>query len=161
MVSKGKERVLIATGPYNINEGNIEAMLPKVRFRHFKSDEIAEARDWLRQYKHAGQYYFDWYLQTSASEHIIYEMQPLDIADACPWMLRIDCVVQRRGTDLIVEFTDRLRSTSIGQVHVYQHLYEREVGVIGKTIPVLVVYEDEPKLHNVCDSLGIIVEKVV
>jgi hypothetical protein len=155
MVARGKDAYVIATGPYHFDENNVEKFIRNVRFRHFKQDEIQEAQDWVRQYKLPGDYYFDWYLNTTESQRIRNEMQPLDLADACPWMLRIDCVILGRGLDKIVEFTDKVRSSAIGQLVAYENLYATQFNKHGKTEKILVVYDDEPMLHNLCDQNSI------
>jgi len=137
------------TGPYVVNKDTAAEVVPHVRFRHYKPAELEIARKFIADATLPGTYYFDVYLRTAASDTIVYEMQPLDTADAAPWMLRIDAICVKPGAVWIIEFKDRLRPSLIGQLLSYASLYKTQYQPKKPILTAGVVGRDDPTLHPI------------
>jgi len=146
-----RDTITLATGPYDVNTKNSSLMAEKIRYRHYKPDELQIAKAFIRKPYIVGQYFFDYYLLTDAAMRIIEIEVPPKLADIVPWMQRIDAVLFKGKKVFIIEFKDRLRASGIGELLTYRELWEKQYG-FGREVELIYVYRDEdPTFHRVLE----------
>ena len=155
-MARGKiDTIQLATGPYVVNRQNAEAIVDRIRFRHYKPDELELAKDFVRRAMLPGEYYFDYYLLTEAARRIAEEQAPPMLKDVVPWMMRVDCVVFIGRKVWIIEFKDRLRPSGLGQLVTYEKLWKEQYGANRPVILGYVARVDNPDMHSTLDEKGI------
>jgi len=154
------DTIQLATGPYEITKETAIAMADRIRFRHYKPDELKIAKDFIRWFVLKGTYYFDYYLMTKEAHKILELHAPPMLKDIVPWLSRIDCVVFKGKDVFIIEFKDRLRKSGIGELVSYKQLYREQYQPTGPLHLWYVVRHDDESLHSTCNALGIAVRVV-
>lgn len=147
--------ILMATGPYVVNDETAPLVVEKIRFRHYQADELEIAKRFIRKCYLSGTYYFDMYLQTTESRKVMPQTYPFPLNDAVPWMDRIDAVCFKDKVAWIIEFKDRLRYSGIGQLEGYSDLFREQYEHKGRINKLYVVGLDKPDLHDTLVRLDI------
>jgi len=149
------ENLTAATGPYTLNKNTIDAVIPKIRFRHYKKSEIDLATRFIRSLKLQGDYYFNVVLLSDAAEHIARYMEPLSLSDIYPWCYEIDAVVRQPGAHTLIEFKERPIYTGIGQLKLYEDLYKKQYNPGKHILLALVTDRGDPQQQKVAEKQGI------
>jgi len=139
--------IQFATGPYLVVKGTVSNVVPFIRFRHYKHAELEIAKRFIRQLKITGEWYFDVYLETEMSKWIREKAEPINIRDIVPWLKRIDGICFAKDGIHIVEFKERLNSTLIGELIVYERMYKEQYQPKEPVYLDAVVAVDDPTLH--------------
>lgn len=155
-MAKGKiDTIQLATGPYVVTRKNALQIAERIKYRHYKPDELELAKDFVRQALLPGKYYFDYYLMTEAAKKIWEEQAPPTLSDVVPWCMRVDAVVFIGRKVWLLEFKERLRPSGVGQLLTYERLWKEQYGG-GK--PVLLGYVarvDNADMHSTLEEKGI------
>ena len=155
MAKTRRDTIDMATGPYEINPDNSKTMSDKVRFRHYKPDELQVAKRFITKNKLAGTYFFDVYLWTVAAREIIPQTEPFPVNDAVPWMDRIDAICHKRDHVYIIEFKTRMNPTGLGELLYYKQAYIEQYKP-AKGVKLLYVVETlKPEMEKVLKELDI------
>jgi len=155
MAKTTREEILKAIGPFTVTKATAPIVVGKIKFRHFKPEEMQAAKAFVKAVYIEGDYYFDWLLWTDQARFIFEKMKPLDISDVIPWMMRIDCVIRKGRAWWLIEIKDRLTSSGIGQLLAYKKLFEEQHPKFRKIILGYVVLEDNPTLHSTLKAFDI------
>ena len=145
----------MARGPYLVTAENAAAMAAQMKFRHYKEEELALARDFVASGKLVGTWYTDVYLETPRSREILASMSPTTAGEAVPWMNRIDAVVLDGAATHIIEFKLVLRPTGIGELVTYREQYVDQYKPSGPILLEYVIKYDRPEHHPALDQAGI------
>ena len=148
MAKRKEDIILLATGPYEVNKRTAQAVIPHIKFRHYKREEREIAEDFIKQVRIVGRYFFDFYLMTNAARRIIRDKAPPMLKDAVPWMMRVDMVIFKGRTIFLCEIKERLRPSGIGELLTYKNLWLRQYG-FGKAVELVYICRiDDPTLHS-------------
>lgn len=145
-----------AVGPYEITKETGPLLVDKIRFRHYKPDELEIAKEFVRRALVPGIYFFDVYLPTTEVKKAIEALPKEYKRIAYPGMLRIDAVCLKGKTIWIIEFKERFRPTGIGELMTYKRLFIREYKPKKDVILAYVSSRHDPDLERVLQDYGII-----
>jgi len=145
-----------AVGPYEITKETGPLLVDKIKFRHYKPDELEIAKEFVRRALLPGTYFFDVYLPTTEVKKAIEALPKEYKRITYPGMLRIDAVCLRGKTTWIIEFKERFRPTGIGELMTYQKMFIKEYKPSGKVILAYVSSRPDPDLEKVLHDYGII-----
>jgi len=148
-VAKRKSDLIqLATGPYEINRDNCIAQAERIRYRHYKPDELEIAKDFIRGCYLPGKYFFDVYLLTAAAKEIFKTIDIPMLKDLVPWLMRIDAICYKARTVFILEIKERLRPSGIGELVTYKQLFLEQYQPDKEIVLGYVVRRDDPTLHT-------------
>jgi len=149
------DTIQLATGPYEVNRKNALEIVDRIKYRHYKPDELELAKDFVRRAILPGKYYFDYYLMTRAAKKIYEEMEPPMLKDVVPWLMRVDCVVFIGRKTWLLEFKERLRPAGMGQLVAYQQLWKEQYGANRPILLGYVARVDNLDMHSTLEEMGI------
>lgn len=155
MARRRKTEILLALGPYIVTAETAKEVAERIRFRHYKPDELKVAKRFIAKALLPGTYFFDVYLHTAMSKDILREATPFSITAAVPWMARIDAVCVKGRKHHIIEFKDRLRHSGIGQLICYKDLYMQQYRPTEEPALHYVCERDAPELHTTLEKYNI------
>jgi len=155
MAKRKAGEIKLAHGPFWVDKRTGPIIARKVRFRHYKPDELEIARRFVKEAFLVGTYYFDFYLMTEEAKRILEKYEEWDIARVIPWMHRIDIVVFKARVVYLVEVKERLRYSGIGELIGYRRLFRKQYPTKKHIALGYVCAVDSPTLHPVLRELGI------
>jgi len=148
MVKRKSDIIQMATGPYEVNQQTCLAIAERIKYRHYKPDELEIAKDFIRGCYLPGKYFFDVYLMTKTAEEIFKTGGPPMLKDLVPWLYRIDAVCYKARTVYILEIKERLRPSGVGELIVYKQLFREQYEPDKELVLGYVVRRDEETLHS-------------
>jgi len=148
MARREVDTIQLATGPYDVDKASGVIVAERIKYRHYKAEELQLARDFVRKALLPGKYYFDFYLMTEAARHIASVMQPPTLKDIVPWLMRVDAVCFKGNQVWIIEFKERMRPSGVGQLVSYRKLWQEQYGFGKRLLLGYVVRDDDPTLHS-------------
>jgi len=148
-------RIIWRVGPYVVTPETAARVAEEARFRHFKPEELAVGKRFVKACLIEGFYYFDVYLLTPKARAMLEGLPREQWGVVVPWLPRIDIVIDRPGEVWIIEVKERLRRAGIGELIDYRVHYQ-EFWKPGK--PIHLGYAaaiDDPDLHPTLKEHGI------
>jgi len=155
MGRKPTETIQLATGPYHVTTENAKIQAERIKYRHYKPEELELAKDFIRKPYIVGTYYFDYYLMTYRAQQILEREDPQSLTALIPWMQRIDALLLKGKSVYLIEFKNRLVSQGIGELLTYRDLYIRQYESNKEVKMLYVVRHDDPTFHSTLEAQNI------
>jgi len=142
-------------GPYVIKKETAEAYVDRIRFRHFKPDELEIAKEFVRKGLLPGTYFFDVYLPTESVRKAIEALPPRYKRVPYVGMLRIDAICYKPNLIWILEFKERFRPSGIGELMAYRRVFQKEFKPKQEIILGYIASEKDPDMEKVMNYYNI------
>jgi len=126
-----------------------------ISFPHYKPQEAAVMRNFIRYGPLRGYWFFDVPLHTPQSLRLFRAADPLYRRESRLYVKRIDAVCITETTCWILEVKERLRPSGIGELAMYRDLFEEQYEVDRPRRMGYVYRTPDPVLYDVCARRGI------
>jgi len=149
------DTIQLATGPYDVTRKNALEIAERIRFRHYKPEELELGKDFIRRAILPGKYYFDVYIVTKEAEKVMEARGDRALASAVPYMYRIDAICIRPPRTWIIEIKHRLLPSGLGELMTYKPIYIRQYRPVKGVWLGYVARTDNESMHEPLRDNGV------